>query len=178
MPYNLIHQKWIPVKRKSGEHEKIAPWQLTDVWDSDPIIGLDTPRPDFNGSLIQFLIGLVQTTMAPEDMDKWFDLYSKPPKMKYLKDAFTKVESAFNLDGDSPCFMQEPDLDTDVAKNISLLFIDSPAGKTLKENRDHFVKRGRYSHLCFDCAAAALFTLQTNAPSGGVGHRTSFGGLL
>ncbi|MCP4406671.1 MAG: type I-E CRISPR-associated protein Cse1/CasA [Gammaproteobacteria bacterium] len=60
-------------------------------------------------------------------------------------------------------------------KKISELLIEAPGGNTLKENRDYFVKRGEVNCLCFPCIAMALFTLQTNAPSGGAGHRTSFG---
>ncbi|MBW8003230.1 MAG: type I-E CRISPR-associated protein Cse1/CasA, partial [Planctomycetes bacterium] len=176
MTHNLIHQKWIPVKRKNGEHEKIAPWQLTEDWNSNPVAALDAPRPDFNGSLIQFLIGLGQTVLAPKDIDRWFDLLSSPPKPEELKKDFTSVDFAFNVDGDGRCFMQEHDLEAKDPKNISLLLIDSPAGNTLKENKDHFIKRGGCSELCYACAATALFTLQTNAPSGGVGHRTSLRG--
>jgi|GEM_PF-2865700 len=65
MVFNLINEKWIPVRRLDGKREIIAPWQVTDNIGSNPIVSLDANRPDFNGALIQFLIGLVQTTMAP-----------------------------------------------------------------------------------------------------------------
>ena len=63
-PYNLLVEPWIPVRRRSGERSWIAPWQVTEV--EDPPLSIDTGRPDFDGALIQFLIGLVQTAAAPE----------------------------------------------------------------------------------------------------------------
>ena len=62
---NLIKDPWIPVRRESGMEDIIAPWQLTET--DDPVIALSAPRPDFNGALMQFLIGLLQISAAPED---------------------------------------------------------------------------------------------------------------
>ena len=67
MTFNLIHEQWIPVRRQNGARSMIAPWQITDDLNGNPVIVLDAPRPDFSGALIQFLIGLVQTTMAPKN---------------------------------------------------------------------------------------------------------------
>ncbi len=61
---NLLESQWIPVRRESGE-SYIAPWQLTEPDDS--VLELAAPRPDFNGALLQFLIGLLQTP-APRRM--------------------------------------------------------------------------------------------------------------
>ncbi len=61
-------------------------------------------------------------------------------------------------------------------KTIASLLIDAPGGKTVKDNLDHFIKSGRVNQLCPSCATTALFTLQTNAPAGGVGHRVSLRG--
>jgi CRISPR system Cascade subunit CasA len=54
---NLISDAWIPIRRKGGEEERIAPWEVTTRYSDDPIVALAAPRPDFNGALIQFLIG-------------------------------------------------------------------------------------------------------------------------
>ena len=62
---NLIHDAWIPIRRKHGEETRIAPWEVTTRYSDDPVVALAAPRPDFNGALIQFLIGLLQTTCAP-----------------------------------------------------------------------------------------------------------------
>ena len=46
----------------------------------------------------------------------------------------------------------------------------------MTQHKDHFVKRDRVSGLCPRCAATCLYVLQTYAPSGGAGHRTSLRG--
>ena len=57
-----------------------------------------------------------------------------------------------------------------------MLFIDSAGGSTAKKNADLMVKRGRYGNLPLPLAAMALYTLQSFAPSGGAGNRTSMRG--
>ena len=87
-----------------------------------------------------------------------------------MKDAF----ELYNPDG--PAFMQDFDLLDGEFKKIVALLIEAPGGKTIKDNLDHFVKRNQINGLCSSCVATALFTLQTNAPSGGVGHRVGLRG--
>jgi CRISPR system Cascade subunit CasA len=65
---NLITDPWIPVIRRNGP-DKIKPWQIAET--DNPVMELNAPRPDFQGALYQFLIGLVQTCFAPEDEDEW-----------------------------------------------------------------------------------------------------------
>ncbi len=178
MAFNLITDAWIPVKRKSGKRETIRPFEITDNMD-DPIITLDFPRPDFNGSVIQFLIGLMQTTSAPEEEDDWWDWFENPPKPATLQKDFAKVEHAFNLDGDGPRFMQDISiLNENEAKidSINELLIETPGSSTIKKNTDHFIKRNNTSGLCIQCCAASIFNLQTNSPEGGRGHYTSIRG--
>jgi CRISPR system Cascade subunit CasA len=57
-----------------------------------------------------------------------------------------------------------------------MLFIDSSGGNTARNNADLMVKRDRYPGLPLPEAAMALFTLQSQAPSGGAGNRTSMRG--
>jgi len=96
---------------------------------------------------------------------------------KNCRPVLKKVAFAFELDAaDGPAFLQDFDLLDGETKVISALLIESPGGKTLKDNLDHFVKRDRANQLCASCTATALFTLQTNAPSGGVGHRVGLRG--
>ncbi|QFY89107.1 type I-E CRISPR-associated protein Cse1/CasA [Magnetovirga frankeli] len=173
---NLLDDPWLPVRRQSGERTLIVPWQLTDQIDTDPIVALDTPRADFNGSLVQFLVGFVQTVFAPENESQWGKLYEKPPEPEQIKAAGQAYREAFELDGDGPRFLQDYDILKDDIKGIGGLLIEEPGGNTLKENRDLFIKRGQYDHLGLPATIAALITLQTNAPSGGVGHRTSMRG--
>ena len=176
MVFNLINDKWIPVRRLDGAQEIIAPWQITENIDSNPIVALDANRPDFNGALIQFLIGLVQTTMAPKREINWENKFVKSPEGDELKTAFSKVSHAFNLDGDGPRFMQDFDLDDGKSNDVDKLLVEIPGAETIKDNKDHFIKRESVKKMCLPCSAMALFTLQTNAPGGGQGHRTSLRG--
>lgn len=176
MVFNLINEKWIPVQRLDGTQEIIAPWQVTDEIGSNPIVSLDANRPDFNGALIQFLIGLVQTTMAPNKDKNWRTGFDKPPEADELKAAFAKVSHAFNLNGDTPRFMQDFELDDGKSNQIDKLLVEIPGDETIKDNADHFIKRDSVKKMCLACSAMALFTLQTNAPSGGQGHRVSLRG--
>ncbi len=57
MTFNLLTTPWLPVRRADGASELIIPDRLT-VNPANPIVALDAPRPDFNGALVQFLIGL------------------------------------------------------------------------------------------------------------------------
>jgi CRISPR system Cascade subunit CasA len=184
---NLIEDAWIPARRRSGKVERITPWQLTDRFDEDPFVGLAAPRPDFNGALIQFLIGLLQTHLAPEKPRPWRLQLRTPPTPSELQAAFFAARDAFEMSGDGPRFLQDLTLEDEIlplspaaraqrTKSIGDLLIDLPTGKTLRDNTDHFIKRGMIESLCTACAATALFVLQTNAPSGGQGHRTGIRG--
>ena len=174
---NLINDPWIPVlRRKGGEREYIRPFEITDSIDKNPYLLLDAPRPDFNGALIQFLIGIIQTVMMPEDNEEWLNRFEEPPSGKELQEAMQDVAKYFNLDGDRPLFMQDFTLAEGSEVEIAGLFIEAPGANTIKNNTDHFIKRAGIQKVCPACAATALFVLQTNAPSGGQGHRTSLRG--
>lgn len=171
---NLINDVWIPVRRKNGEKFKIAPWQITEGIGMDrEIIELAALRPDFNGALIQFLIGLLQTTCAPKGNSDWRAWLNNPPSADELKNKFAPIAFAFNLDGDGPRFMQDFTIEKEDKKTeeeIENILIDAPGESTLKQNKDLFVKRDRSKQICLSCGAQALLTLQLNAPEGGRGH--------
>lgn len=171
---DLINDPWIPIRRASGRREHIAPWQLTET--DDPVLALAAPRPDFNGALMQFLIGLLQTAAAPMDDEAWAEWLEIPPSPETLRSRFEPFADAFDLDGEGPRFLQDfEELDGEF-KPIDALLIDAPGAKSTRDNTDHFIKRDFVSAICPACAATALFTLQTNAPAGGVGNRTSLRG--
>lgn len=171
---NLINDPWLPVRRGSGATALITPWQLTES--PDPVVALNAPRADFNGALMQFLIGLLQTAAAPDRRAHWLDWLASPPGPAELKDRFEPYAHAFELQAGQGAFMQDYDELGTAAQPIEQLFIESPGEKTRRDNTDVFVKRGRIRQLCPACTAAALFTLQVNAPGGGVGHRPSLRG--
>ena len=143
----------------------------------NPVIELEAPRPDFQGALYQFLIGLLQTTFSQEDDEEWFEYWENPPEPSVLKGAFSSVEEAFELFNESgPAFLQDFDLPEGEQKPLSALLIEAPGDNTVKNNKDLFVKDGVVRAACSSCVATALFAMQTNAPSGGSGHRTGLRG--
>lgn len=172
---NLIDAGWVSVQRAAGEAALIAPWQIAEGQGSE-YQTLAALRPDFNGAMAQFLIGLLQTAFAPEDDKAWRTLWNQPPAPEALQAAFDVLRDAFELDGDGPRFMQDLTLREGEEKPVAGLLMDSPGGNTVRNNQDHFIKRDIVSALCPHCAALALFSLQTNAPSGGQGHRVGLRG--
>jgi CRISPR system Cascade subunit CasA len=171
MPYNLLTERWLPVLRADQTKDQIAPWEITDRYADNPVIALNAPRPDFNGALVQFLIGLLQTAYAPENRIRWDKSFKQPPTALTLRSAFERYIHAFNLDGDGPRFMQDRDtLDEQKPLPITALLIDTAGSET------HFIKDLPTQGVSPAFTAMALYALQTNAPSGGVGHRTSLRG--
>lgn len=175
--YNLLRESWLPVRRRSGESIMwIRPAEIT-AGREDPVIDFAWGRPDFDAASREFLIGLLATALAPEDDDAFDAMWAGPPDPAALERAFSPFTAAFDLDGDGPRFMQDFDALADAeASPVSALLIEAPGANTIKENKDLFQKRGRVPHLGLPAAAIALFTLQTYAPSGGAGHRTSLRG--
>jgi CRISPR system Cascade subunit CasA len=171
---NLLTEAWMPVRRRDGSREWVTPSQLA----RPDLLAFDADRADFNGALAQFAIGLLQTTTPVERHSEWRALLAEPPGAQTLAQWFAPVQVAFEFDGDGPRFMQDLTLGPDDGAifDIAALLIDTPGEQTLKNNADHFVKRGRVAQLCSHCAAVALFTLQLNAPAGGAGHRTGMRG--
>ncbi|HOC44464.1 MAG TPA: type I-E CRISPR-associated protein Cse1/CasA [Thermoanaerobaculales bacterium] len=173
---NLIEDAWIPVARRSGEQLHIAPWQLTDRVAHDPLVMVAAPRPDFNGALLEFLIGLFQTETAPDGDREWLEWRDRPPSPEELRNELNSARDFFNLDGNGPRFMQSFDQFDGRDSEIAAILIDTPRDNTIDRNHDLFIRRGRVRGLCAGCTAAALYTAQAYSPSGGRNHRTSLRG--
>lgn len=171
---NLLNAPWMPVRRRDGSREWIAPHQISNP----DIVAFDADRPDFNGALAQFAIGLLQTTTPMDSPNAWKQMFANPPDAVTLKSWFAPVTAAFEFDGDGARFMQDISLKADegVVNEVGSLLIESPGDSTKEKNIDHFVKRGQVAAMCPHCAASALLTLQINASSGGAGHRTGLRG--
>ena len=105
--FNLIEASWLPVRRRSGAIQWIAPWRINDRIGEDPIVAFAWPRPDFNGAAHELLIGLLSTAAAPED-DDWEDWWWNPPAPGILEERFARVAHAFDLDGPGPRFLRVP----------------------------------------------------------------------
>lgn len=178
MTFNLIAAAWLPVRRASGARATIRPADVTDGFDDDPILALDFARADWNAALTEWLIGLYFLTMAPADETAWAAHFVEPPAPETLVAALAPLTPWFELDGDGPCAFQDHDTleDNKKPKPLSALLIDAPGEQTTENNADLFIKRGGAETLSLADAAAALVTLQTYAPAGGAGHRTSMRG--
>lgn len=168
---NLITTGWLQGVSSKGDCAPISPMDITGNW-----IDIAEPRPDFRGAIYQFLIGLLQLSMAPEDEDEWRDLYQDPPSRDDLAEALSTYQYAFELEVDGPAFMQDLLLlntgGLKLNKNsVRSLLIDAGSRSNL-----HFNKHQEDFALCESCFAKALFTLQINSPAGGSGTRTSLRG--
>lgn len=179
MSLNLIKNAWIPVRRRDGTTDTIRPADIVDYGsDGDnPPVELNAVRPDFDGALAQFLIGLLQTLCAPERERDWRRWLEQRPSSDTLHAKFLEFAHAFELEGGGPRFMQDFEtLESKRTKPISYLLVDTPTGNTLKKNKDHFTKNRDDLRYCSTCTALSLMTLHLNAPGGGRGHRTSLRG--
>ncbi len=177
MIFNLLEQPWLPIVRRSGLRTLVSPSAITSGITEDPILRLGAPRPDLNGALIQFLIGLVQTAMTPETPRDWRARIATPPTQEELTSAFKRYGHAFNLIGAGPRFMQDRDEELDGNLfDVGRLLIDSPGDQSVKRNIDHYVHRQPRRPFGLPATASALMCLQLNAPSGGQGHRVSLRG--
>lgn len=176
--FNLLKEVWLPLRRKSGALEWMPPWRITDRGGggNDPFVAVDPPRPDFRGALVQFLVGLLQTAWPPGNQDAWLKAWARPPSPETLKKALLPLAPAFDLDGDGPRFMQVELPDMAQQFPVSLLLIEQPEEEKIRKNTDWFIKRDQVRGMCRACLAAALYCLQTFAPSGGRGHLTSLRG--
>lgn len=176
--YLLLTENWLPVRRASGSVETIRPSDVTAGPADDPIVAFAWPRADFDAAAREFMIGLLSIACwSRVREDEWEAWWSEPPPPDVLQDCFAPLSAAFRLDGDGPRFMQDLDpMDDGTVCDVSALLIDAPGANTITRNADLFVKRGQIAWLGRPAATMALFTLQTFAPSGGAGHRTSVRG--
>ncbi len=173
---NLVNDAWIPVATRSGRRFRIAPWQLTQGIEDDPIVMVAAPRPDFSGALLEFLIGLLQTEAAPEERRDWARWKEHPPAPEELRERLGPAAPYFELFGDGPRFMQSFEDFEGKEKAITDLIVDDPPSEMIKKNKDLFIKRGRIRGLCPACVAAALYVANAYSPPVGRGHRTSLRG--
>lgn len=174
--FSLAGRAWLPVALSDGRRELVRLCSISQPFDGQPIVRIATGRPDCDISLTEFLIGLLAVGMGPMDQRAWVGRYRNPPSAAEIDAALLPFAEALSLDGDSARFFQDRDQLDGGATPIEALFIDAPGNKAISDNADHFVKRGRTSALSRNGAAIALLTLQTSAPAGGAGNRTSLRG--
>lgn len=175
---NLVDDAWLPIVRQSGKSEIVDVAKLTSDFQDDPIVSLDFQRPDWNSAVTEWLIGIYAVADPIADVYQWFDRWESPLTTGAARDALAPFSNAFNLLGDGArCFQDADPLEEASVNAVDQLLIHAPGANTAKLNLDFFIKRRSEDHiLSFADAAAALITLQTYAPSGGAGHRTSMRG--
>ena len=179
MSWNVLAEHWIPFRRRSGKTFWGAPSALTDLLDTDPVIATASPRPDFSGAIQEFLVGILSAAFEVKDEAAWKLLWRSPPGPVALQEKLASLAGWFNLDGDGPLFLQDLTA-ADFAEldpiPIERILIDAPGEQAVKLNKDLFVKREGVMCMSRPAAAMALLTLQTYAPAGGQGYRTSMRG--
>jgi CRISPR system Cascade subunit CasA len=171
---NLLQDRWLPVLTKDGGHALAA---LADLGNPD-IVAFDAPRADFNGGLTQFVVAVLQMAMPARSTTHWRQRLTEAPTEASLQALLAPHAEHFQLDGNGVRFMQDFELrnTNEEPTPIAGLLMETPGENALKNNTDVFIKRHQVRALCPACAAMALFTLQTNAPAGGAGHRTGLRG--
>ncbi|QLS04898.1 type I-E CRISPR-associated protein Cse1/CasA [Citrobacter freundii] len=171
-PINLLSTPWLPVRFKDGSTGKLAPANLAD----ENVVDIAAARADLQGAAWQFLLGLLQCSMAPKNSARWEDIWFEGLSGDTLHQGLAPLEPAFQFGADTPSFMQDFEPLSGEKVSIASLLPEIPGAQTTKLNKDHFVKRGVTERFCPHCAALALFSLQLNAPSGGKGYRTGLRG--
>ncbi|MCG5549530.1 type I-E CRISPR-associated protein Cse1/CasA [Halorhodospira halochloris] len=170
---NLVQDPCLPIRYRNGQKAYAPPAAITDP----EAVDLDFPRADFNGAAYQFLIALLQTVRSPANRKEWLRLYLQPPSQEDLETSLAPWSDHFELLGDGPCFLQDFDsLDSARSTSIASLLIESPGEQGIKQNTDHFVKRGIGEAMCAACAAMALYNFQATGPAGGTGYRVGIRG--
>lgn len=179
MGYDLRAEAWIPWRRRDLTIEWGPPSMLVSQADANPVVGVAWPRADFDAACQEFLIGLLTTALQPADEDEWTHRYHSMPGEEELRAKLAALPGAFTLDGSGPRFLQDFSTsefaDIEV-KPIEQLLLDAAGDQGIRNNTDLFIKRARLERLGRPAAAMALITMQTYAPSGGQGHRTSLRG--
>lgn len=173
---HLLLDRWLPIQRSDGSTELIRPCDLGGHGALPPQ-DLIAIRPDFRAGLYQLLIGLLQTACAPADENAWRRWFAIPPSSEALTAAFAPWESAFALENDGgAAFAQDLDPLTAIELNANLLPMRNLLIDAGSDSNSFFNKPSSAEGFCPACTAQALFVLQTNAPAGGRGIRTSVRG--
>ena len=172
-PYSLAGRAWLPIATAAGSREFI---RIRDIARPD-ILRIDTGRPDCDISVTEFLIGLLAiSALAPRERRDWKQRFLNPPSPEEIDVAIAPFAHALVLDGPGARFFQDFEPLEGDETAVAALLMDQPGAKTQTDNADFFVKRGGMKTLSRGGAAIALLTLQTSAPGGGAGHRTSLRG--
>lgn len=181
MTFNLLSDPFLPVIMRSGAQKWLAFPELvtgakSNGLNEDYPVEFSWPRPDFNMASFEFCIGVLSLAFDIREEDDWRPFWTNPPNRDALAEKLAPLISAFDLNGEGPCFLQDCESLQGGETPIELLFIDTPGQNGQRKNSDLLTHRDRYAALGLSAAAMALYTLQAYAPSGGAGNRTSMRG--
>lgn len=175
MTFNLHDGSWIPARFADGSTRWIAPCEIVG---DDPPLDVDWGRPELRTATLELLIGLFALALADrlQETDDWVALLDAPPSPDELRARLAPLAPYLSLDGEGPRFGQDRAELPGEMRPPDALLLDSPGDNTLKNGADLFAKRGRFGVLSRPAAAVVLHAMQSYAPSGGAGHRTSMRG--
>ncbi len=181
MKFNLLdpENKWLPVVSIDGTSLTVSVLEAF----GDNIKDLDLTRPEFATGMKRFLIGLLQAVHPAAGKDQWTKVFENGLIFDKILSGLKKLEPFFDLEGKNR-FLQLKTKETLAfdscntkcekgCVSISRLLLETPADKTINDNLDIFVKRGRIQCMCPRCAAMSLWTHQIYAMQGGRGYRSS-----
>lgn len=69
--FSLLTTPRLPVRFKDGSTGKLAPANLAD----ENVVDIAAARADLQGAARQFLLGLLQCSMAPKNSARWEDIW-------------------------------------------------------------------------------------------------------
>lgn len=165
---NLLKDSWLPVIKNNGIKEKIAICQILDKYQRNPIVDIESPRPDLRNAIYQLLIGIVQVSAMPEDDEDWRKLWDDPYSHEEFSKKILFYEDCFEIDSKGPAFMQDYSLKVFKEENLTNIFIELPSN----EHFNKFIPEKVDAYW----AAISLYALQTFGPAGGRGHKTGLRG--
>ena len=169
---NFVLSPIFPVRFNDGTLGRIAAFEVGRS--ADGRIPIEIVHPDTACAIAgtEFLIYLIQTTRAPQDVADWKRMRTNPPSPQDLYERFEPLAVHFNLFGDVPAF-QDRSLETGDTGVEPLLF-GTAADNTIKHNKDLF------NPVCAavgtDTAMLALMAGQMYSTAAGAGYRTSMTG--
>ena len=138
--FSLINEPWIPMRRRSGTEQWVAPEQVTDALETDPFVAFAWPRADFNAASFEWMIGLLCTAFMPSDEGEWRNIWEAPPTPEILARSFAQVAGRFYLFSGSGGFMQDPELAAEEGlkhRTAQQLLREAPAEEHDQEERRH-----------------------------------------
>ncbi len=154
---NLLFDPWIPVTTIEGKEIQISMYEIV----RNDIVKTNATRADFNGALLTFLIGVLQTFFTPEDEDDWEEYFHQPPTEDKLKQVFEVHREAFNLDGDGKRFMQDYSIRNDGNNaNVLKLLPGLLGDSAIIKNMDFLFKSSEMKQLPKTEVIMALYLYQ------------------